>query len=191
MSGRRQLNLVCALVLGAATPVPANPVRAAPAAPFLRGYQLINVHSGKCLAIAGDGSADGDAAVQSSCREARAQLWRLRMVSLTGLFQVQNLSSGRCLSVSGGDGRVVQRRCDGSRARRWRVWGAEGTGLHIRSAVRGGCLTVAAGSREENAPAVLSTCGPAASRRWEARLIGGTERAGGGTGSAPDAHGRR
>jgi len=176
MSDRRRFSRVCALLLGAAALVPANPVRAVPGVPFLRGYQLINVHSGKCLAIAGAGTADGAAAVQSSCREERAHLWRLRMVSPTGLFQVQNLKSGRCLSVDGGDGRTVQRQCDGNRSRRWRVTAAEATGLVIRSAVSGRCLTVAGGSRRENAAAVLSTCAPAASRRWNARLIGRTER---------------
>jgi len=156
--------------------VPATPAPAAPAVPFLRGYQLINVHSGKCLAITGSGTADGEAAVQSSCREERAHLWRLRMVSPAGLFQVQNLKSGRCLSADGGDGRTVQRRCDANRSRRWRVTDAEGTGLVIRSAVSGRCLTVAGGSRRENAAAVLSTCAPAASRRWNARLVGRTDR---------------
>jgi hypothetical protein len=175
MSVRRHFSLVCALALGAATLISPDPVRAAPAVPFLRGHQLINVHSGKCLAIAGDGTADGGAAVQSSCREERAHLWRFRTVPLTGLFQVQNLKSGRCLSAA--DGRAVQRPCDGDRSRRWRVWDARSARLVLRSAVDGRCLTVAGGSRRENAPAVLSTCGPGASGRWDARLIGGPERA--------------
>jgi hypothetical protein len=115
--------------------------------------------------------------VQSTCREQRSDLWRLRLVSLTGLFQVQNVRSGRCLSAAGGAGRVVQRRCDDDPARRWRLWDAEGTGFLIRSAISGRCLTVAGGGRAENAAAVLSTCGPAASRRWDARLLGSTERA--------------
>jgi hypothetical protein len=175
MSVRRHFSGVCTLVLVAAVLIPPSPVRAAPAVPLLRGHQLINVHSGKCLAIAAEGTADGAAAVQSSCREERAHLWRFRMVSLTGLFQVQNLRSGRCLSAV--DGRVVQHRCDDNRSRRWRVGGARSARLVIRSVVDGRCLTVAGGSRRENAPAVLSTCGLQASARWDARLIGGTERA--------------
>jgi hypothetical protein len=113
--------------------------------------------------------------VQSACREERAHLWRMRLVSLTGLFQVQNIKSGRCLSAAGG-GRVVQYRCDDALPRRWRLRDAGRTGFRIRAATSGRCLTVAGGDRAENAAVVLAGCGPARSRRWDARLIGSTER---------------
>lgn len=165
---------VAATVLAPAAPASAAP--AGPAFPFLTGFQLFNVHSGKCLTVAGGGTADNTAVVQSACRDERAHLWRMRLVSLTGLFQVQNVRSGRCLSAAGG-GRVVQYRCDDAESRRWRLWDAEGTGFFIRSATSGRCLTVAGGRRDDNAAALLSACGPARSRRWDARLAGGTERA--------------
>jgi hypothetical protein len=161
-----------AATLAAAALVPASPAQAAPPIPFLTGFQLFNVHSGKCLAPAGT-----DGVGQSTCREESAHLWRMRLVSLTGLFQVQNVRSGRCLSAAGGDGRAVQRRCDDDLARSWRLWDAKGKGFFIRSAISGRCLTVAGGGRAENAAAVLSTCDPARSRRWDARLLGSTERA--------------
>ncbi len=154
--------------------VPAGPAQAAPGFPFLRGFQLFNINSGKCLAIAGDGTGDNAAVVQSACREERAHLWRMRLVTLTGLFQVENLGSGRCLSTAGG-GRVVQYRCDDDLSRRWRLWDAKGSGFYIRAAASGRCLTVTGGGRAENAATTLSDCGPARSRRWDARLIGSTE----------------
>ncbi|MFI7542148.1 RICIN domain-containing protein [Actinoplanes sp. NPDC049599] len=167
--------MVAAAAAAVAVAAPAGPARAAPEFPFLRGFQLVNVHSGKCLAIAGGGTADNTAVVQSACREERAHLWRMRLVSLTGLFQVQNIKSGRCLSAAGG-GRVVQYRCDDALPRRWRLRDAGRTGFTIRAATSGRCLTVAGGGRAENAAVVLAGCGPARSRRWDARLIGSTER---------------
>ena len=177
MSVRRRIlsagsRALAAATLTAAALVPAGPAQAAPAIPFLTGFHLFNVHSGKCLAPAANG-----AVVQSACREESAHLWRMRLVSLTGLFQVQNVRSGRCLSAAGGDGRAVQHRCDDDLARSWRLWDAKGKGFYIRSAISARCLTVAGGGRAENAAAVLSTCGPARSRRWDARLLGNTERA--------------
>jgi len=170
-TGPRAFAAATTVVVAASVLVPA-PAQAAPAIPFLRGFQLFNVHSGKCLTIAGRG--DGAAVVQRSCREERSHLWRMRLVTLTGLFQVENIRSARCLSVAGGAGRAVQAPCDDSAARRWRLWDAKGKGFFIRSAISGRCLTVDGGGRAENAVAVLSTCGPAASRRWDARLIGST-----------------
>ena len=182
MSVRRRIlstgsSLLAAATVAATVLVPAAPAPAAPAFPFLRGFQLFNVHSGKCLAIAGGGTADNDGVVQSTCREQRPHLWRMRLVTLTGLFQVENVRSGRCLSAVEGTGRVVQYRCDDAVSRRWRLWDAKGTGFFIRSATNGRCLTVTGGGAEENAAALLATCGPARSRRWDARLIGSTERA--------------
>jgi len=182
MSVRRRIlatgsTLLAAATAAAAVLVPAAPAQAAPAFPFLRGFQLFNVRSDKCLAIAGGGTADNDVVVQSTCREEVSHLWRMRLVTLTGLFQVQNVRTGRCLSAVEGTGRVVQFRCDDAGARRWRLWDAKGTGFYIRSATSGRCLTVTGGGGDENAAALLSTCGPARSRRWDARLIGSTERA--------------
>ncbi len=182
MSVRRRIlttgaHVLAAVTVAATVLAPPAPARAAPAFPFLRGFQLFNVHSGKCLTVAGGGTADGDPVVQSTCREERSHLWRMRLVSLSGLFQVQNVKTGRCLSAAGGTGGVVQDRCDDAGSRRWRLWDAAGTGFTLRSATSGRCLTVAGGGRGENAAAVLSTCGPARSRRWDARLIGSTERA--------------
>jgi cytolethal distending toxin subunit A len=170
LSVRTRVLATAVTALASVALVPASPAGAAPAIPYLRGFQLFNMQSGKCLAPAGDG------AVQSACREESAHLWRLRLVSLTGLFQVQNVRTGRCLSAGGGTGRVAQSRCDDGLARRWRLWDAKGKGFSIRSAVSGRCLTVAGGARAEDATVVVSTCGPARSRRWDARLLGTTEK---------------
>jgi predicted secreted protein len=170
MSVRRRIlstgsSLLAAATVAATVLVPAAQAPAAPAFPFLR------------LAIAGGGTADNDGVVQSTCREQRPHLWRMRLVTLTGLFQVENVRSGRCLSAVESTGRVVQYRCDDAGSRRWRLWDAKGTGFFIRSATDGRCLTVTGGGDQENAAALLATCGPARSRRWDARLIGSTERA--------------
>ena len=168
-AGYRALAAVT-MAVAATAPGPA-PAQAAPAFPYLSGFQLVNVHSGKCLAIAGDDPA----VVQQTCREERSHLWRMRLVSLSGLFQIQNLRSGRCLTVAGDASRAVQQRCAADASRSWRLSDAEGTGFGIRSSISGRCLTVDGAGRAENAAAVLSTCGPARSRRWDARLIGSTE----------------
>ena len=181
MSVRRRIlttgsSLLAAATVAATVLVPATPAQAAPAFPFVGGFQLFNVHSGKCLTVTRGGAAGSDV-VQSTCRDEWSHLWRMRLVTLTGLFQVQNVRSGRCLSATEGTGRVVQYRCDDAVSRRWRLWDAKGAGFYIRGAASGRCLTVAGGGADENAAALLSTCGPARSRRWDARLSGSTERA--------------
>jgi hypothetical protein len=168
MSVRRRIlstgsSLLAAATVAATVLVPAAPAPAAPAFPFLRGFQLFNVHSGKCLAIAGGGTADNDGVVQSTCREQRPHLWRMRLVTLTGLFQVENVRSGRCLSAVESTGRVVQYRCDDAGSRRWRLWDAKGTGFFIRSATDGRCLTVTGGGdRRRTPPRCSPPAGPPA-----------------------------
>ena len=171
---RRLIALVClvaALPAAAPTPALASPAPgAAPAAPApidLVGldFQLVNVASRRCLAVAGAATGDGAALVQAPCATTPAYRWRFRPASFAGAFQILNVRTERCLSTSAGI-RAVQYRCDDHPARHWRLIDSVGDTANLRSMHTGRCLTVA-----RTGVAVQSICDDRAPRRWTVRLL--------------------
>jgi hypothetical protein len=88
------------------------------------GIQILEVASGTCLSAgnAGNtgnaGNAGGIRPSLSPCDTDTARIWRLR--NSTGpTAEIQNVQSGRCLSVSGDA--VVQATCGTPASRRWTV----------------------------------------------------------------------
>jgi hypothetical protein len=138
-------------------------------ASLIPGLFAVNVNSHKCLTVGA-----GAAVVQRTCAESPAYRWRLVPASLDGLFLVQNLGTGRCLTIAGGgagdNGAAVAYRCDDALSRRWRMRAADGPGIHVVNANSGKCLTIAGGGVGENGESVQYPCDREASRRWSFRL---------------------
>jgi hypothetical protein len=87
--------------------------------------QIVNVHSGLCLTIAG-GSADRNvASVQYTCDGDPSRKWNYTELDGGVTFRFINLHSGLCLTVAGGaTGRnivAVQFPCDNDPSRNWKV----------------------------------------------------------------------
>jgi hypothetical protein len=133
----------------------------------INGFLLVNVGSQRCLRVA----VGTDLAVQSPCRVDASALWRMRLVTLDGLFQIQNVRSGRCLSNAGG-ARVVQVRCDGAQPRRWRLLDGVGDTFLMRNMSSGRCLTAAG---VDAGAVVQGVCDSDRSRRWHGRAVGGNQ----------------
>ncbi|AGZ41786.1 RICIN domain-containing protein [Actinoplanes friuliensis] len=172
---RRFLSAAVTALLTAGLLAPGAAAEAAPPGPtdFLSGFLLINTNSRKCLTV-DDGSS---LAVQRPCRDQRSQMWRMRLATWTGLFQIQNLRSGRCLTIAAGgkdnNNRAVQAPCDDAQSRRWRLLDAPGDTFLMRNANSGRCLTIAGGEVGTGVPAVQNDCDGHRSRRWSGELIGG------------------
>lgn len=129
----------------------------------INGFLLVNVDSARCLRVA------AALAAQGPCRADAFSLWRIRLVTLNGLFQIQNVRSGGCLSAAGGAG-VGQYRCDGAQPRRWRLLGGVGNTFLMRNEASGRCLTTAGA-----AAVVQGACNGERSRRWLGRAVGGNQ----------------
>ncbi|MEU7908800.1 RICIN domain-containing protein [Actinoplanes sp. NPDC049118] len=167
MSVRRRFQSIAVTVLLAAGLL--TPGAAAEAGPppgptdVVNGFLLVNMDSRRCLRTA----AGTALAVQGPCRSEPSSLWRMRLATLDGLFQVQNLRGGGCLSAAGGAA-VVQFRCDEAPSRRWRLLDGAGDTFLMRSVSTGRCVAVVGGGA-----VVQGTCADIPSRRWHGRAGGG------------------
>ena len=75
-------------------------------------YRFKSVNSGKCLNVAGGGSADDVPVIQYTCRSEPNELWKFVPVG-TG-YHIVSKSSNKCLNVRGGVGvgwRLIQNTC--------------------------------------------------------------------------------
>ncbi|MBI2390119.1 MAG: RICIN domain-containing protein [Deltaproteobacteria bacterium] len=90
-------------------------------------YELVAVHSGKCLEIAGD--RNGARAKQATCRHTSAQRFRLRWTGDS--HTIVSLASSKCLDVTDfrkDDGAPLQQwSCSGNDNQSWKLRDATGT----------------------------------------------------------------
>jgi cytolethal distending toxin subunit A len=133
------------------------------------------------------GLADDAILVQQDCAKDAAFRWRFVRDSDTGLYQVINVNSGKCLAIASAgiedNAFATQYACDGTPSRQWRLRKPDDAGLlgaltplgdtlleNVRSQK---CLTIAGGASTENGVAVQYTCDDEKSRRWSLRLVAG------------------
>jgi hypothetical protein len=163
MSAQRRLLIVALLASALLTP---GAAAAAPPGPtdFLSGFLLVNGNSDKCLT-----TGARNAVVQNACGGESRFRWRMRLVTLTGLFQIQNVRGGRCLTISDDVRRAVQGACDDGLSRRWRLLDGPGDTFLMRAAAGGRCLTA-----DRDATVSTDTCDPHRSRLWTGELAGGS-----------------
>ncbi|MET8154449.1 RICIN domain-containing protein, partial [Actinoplanes sp. NPDC005259] len=104
---RRFLSTAVTVLLAAGLLTPGAAAQAGPPpgpTDAIKGFLLVNLGSRNCLrVIAGR-------AVQGPCRPDTSALWRMRLATMDGLFQIQNVRSGGCLTAARGPA-VVQFRC--------------------------------------------------------------------------------
>ncbi|GID98596.1 RICIN domain-containing protein [Amorphoplanes digitatis] len=163
---RRFLSTAVTVLLAAGLLTPGAAAEAGPPpgpTDVVKGFLLVNIGSRNCLrVVAGTGRA-----VQGPCRPDASALWRMRLATMDGLFQIQNLRSGGCLTASRGPA-IVQFRCDDAPTRRWRLLDGAGDTFLMRSVVSGRCVTAAGAGA-----VVQGTCADVPSRRWHGQAEGG------------------
>ncbi|HLL66870.1 MAG TPA: RICIN domain-containing protein [Micromonosporaceae bacterium] len=135
-------------------------------------YRLVNRNSGKVLAVAGGGAANGAVAVQVTDNGSAAQRWQ--MVTSGGYTTLVNQASGRSLDVFGRsllDGAaVVQWTGNGGANQQWTITTSGGYSKLINRS-SGKALDVANRSLAEDAPVVQWTDNGGANQQWQ--IVGG------------------
>lgn len=133
---------------------------------------LANMQTGKCLAGA-EGRLDNNApAVQFKCDGDKWRRWKL--VETNDGFQLQNVRTGKCLTIAGGLSTennipALQFNCDRDASRRWKLT-ATGDGFQAENVQTGKCLTIAGGvSTDDDIPALQFNCDRDPSRFWSIR----------------------
>lgn len=115
--------------------------------------------AGKCLDVAGGGTADGTKIQLWTCNGSAAQTWT---VTPEGTIR----ALGKCLDVAGGgtaDGTKVQLwTCNGTGAQNWSAQ-PDGT---VRNPQSGRCLDVAGNTSTDGTQIHIWTCTAAANQKW-------------------------
>ncbi|WP_411268424.1 RICIN domain-containing protein [Nonomuraea sp. PA05] len=99
-------------------------------------YTIVNVKSGKCLAVSGAGTSNGAAVVQESCAGTAAQRFELKLVSGTQGYLLRPTHSYKCAEVTGAQtansAKVVQNACQADPlVKKNQVWRLSGVPGHL------------------------------------------------------------
>ncbi|WFE19663.1 RICIN domain-containing protein [Solwaraspora sp. WMMD937] len=128
-------------------------------------------HSGKCLDVLNESTADGAGVAQYGCHNGGNQHWQLRDLG-NGYHQLVARHSDRCLTVSNGStadhAAVAQYACQPGRTdQQWQLVDA-GSG-YLRTVARhsGKCLDVAGYSTADSARVIQYTCGTGGNQQWQ------------------------
>jgi Ricin-type beta-trefoil lectin domain-like len=160
--GRREEDLKALVSDGwVAVPVVAN--TAAHGGPAAQNYKLVFWHSGKCLDVAGQSTADNALVKQYACHGGGNQ--RVSLVDKgQSTYNLVFKHSGKCLDIEGGSSatgaRMVQKTCSNAASQRLGMWFASpGRGARILQFVQSTkCVRVQNNSTAEAAQVVQDTC---------------------------------
>lgn len=127
-------------------------------------------HSGKCLDVISQSTADGTEVAQYGCNSGANQQWQVLDLG-TGYHQLIARHSGKCLTVpssSTADGtRVVQQACGSGTNQQWQLTDLGG-GYHRFTARHSGkCLDVVNASTADGARAVQYACNGGTNQQWQ------------------------
>jgi len=151
----------------------------APAAGAEVSTPLLALHSGRCVTVTGEVTADGAKGHQHACTGEPDQRWHLERVregpAEPAVYRIVGVGSGRCLTPSeerfGGAPVIVQQTCDpAADAQEWRFIieeqrNAFSYGQFINMA-RSSCLDINGGSVDVGTPVVLWVCGEQRNQRF-------------------------
>jgi hypothetical protein len=128
-------------------------------------------HSGKCLDVLSQSTADGTEIAQYGCNSAANQQWQVLDLG-TGYHQLIARHSNKCLTVASGattDGaRVVQQACAaGNTAQQWQLTDLGGGNHRFTARHSGKCLDVLSASTADSARAVQYACNGGTNQQWQ------------------------
>jgi hypothetical protein len=135
---------------------------------------LVVRHSGKCLDITSNSTADSARALQWPCGSGANQRFSVQSLG-TGYHRLVARHSGKCLDVSGNstaDGAtVLQYTCGGANNQQWQLRDAGGGYLDLVARHSGRCLQIDNASTADGTGAVQRTCGGGANQQWTRRPV--------------------
>ncbi len=133
-------------------------------------------HSGKCLDVAGAGTADRTNIQQWDCNGTKAQAFSLRSAG-AGVFEIVNSGSGKCVDVDGAstaNGANVQLyTCNGTNAQRFRIEGVGGGYSRIVNVNSNRCLDVADWSQSAGGNVIQWDCLGGENQQWRVSACSG------------------
>jgi hypothetical protein len=143
----------------------AIPIRAAADEPIttLATNVYIKIrHSGKCLTVHGNSTADGAQIDQYSCVGQANQRWNIFKNGPATWF-IQNVHSGKCADVKGGNGGrrtpIIQWHCHGGLNQNFQISAVSGSYREISSVLGvNNCLDIRGASTANNTALILWTC---------------------------------
>jgi hypothetical protein len=134
--------------------------------------QLVARHSGKCLDITSNSTADSARALQWPCGSGTNQRFTVQDLG-TGYHRVVARHSGKCLDVSSNstaDGAtVLQYTCSGATNQQWQVRDVGGGYVDLVARHSGRCAQVDTASTADGAAIVQRTCGTGTNQQWQRR----------------------
>ena len=133
-------------------------------------YGLIDRGSGRCLDIAGAGTASGAAAVQWEFTHAPSQQWRFVPVRAgSEYYRIEARHSGQCLTVdrAGENTALVQRPFQGSAQQQWRLVPAGPVGSYqLENKSETKVAALAAADKFNGTPILAQSGNGRASQQW-------------------------
>jgi hypothetical protein len=136
--------------------------------------QLVARHSGKCLDVTSNSTADGARTLQYTCGSGLNQRFTVQDLG-TGYVRLVARHSGKCLDVNSGstaDGAtVIQYTCGGGTNQQWTVQSAGGGYVRFAARHSGKCLDIDAASTADGAAGLQWTCGTTTNQQWTRRVV--------------------
>jgi pectate lyase len=154
--------------------VASAPAQAA-AAPAAGGtYQLKVTKSGLCLDVVAGSKDNGGLLQQWSCSGATWQQFTLRSAG-TGVYNLVNVNSGRCMDAPGSGARLQQWGCgDGTKTnQQWRLTASGGGTYQIVNVANGLCVTDEGASTSSGTAIIQETCTANTNKQWAFEPVGG------------------
>jgi endoglucanase len=141
-------------------------------------YEVVALHSGKCVDVANASVAHAASVVQGTCWRGGNQKWRLQDAG-NGYYDIIVQHSGKCLDVANASlahaAPVVQGNCWGGANQRWRLNEVGTSGgypfYEVLAQHSGKCLDVENASLSHAAPIVQADCWGGANQRFIFRPV--------------------
>lgn len=126
-------------------------------------------HSGRCMDVIGQSTADGAEVAQYGCNGGLNQRWRLQGLG-NGYSRIVAQHSGKCLDVSGGSSatgaRVLQWTCHSGFNQQWQVQGAGDGFVRLVARHSGKCVDVTSSGTADGVRLQQWDCHGGANQQW-------------------------
>lgn len=107
------------------------------------GFEIRNVHSGKCLEVSDSDTFDGAKIQQWTCLGQQGSIWYAQLVQGSG-FRIRNFYSNKCIVIQGGSNsngaKAVLWNCFTVNSAVWAMWVGAFTEYH--NVTNGRCLEI-------------------------------------------------
>ncbi|MEJ3747639.1 RICIN domain-containing protein [Actinomycetes bacterium KLBMP 9797] len=127
-------------------------------------------HSGQCLDVVSQATADGTEVSQYTCNGGANQHWQALDLG-TGYHQLIARHSNKCLTVpssSTADGvRVTQQTCGSGTNQQWQLTDLGGGYFRVAARHSGKCLDIVSGSTATGTRAIQYACGSGTNQQWQ------------------------